>query len=145
MVNVERSFVADAPLARVHEYLKDFSTPRSGTPGTLTCTRIDRGPIQVGAQWRNVSVFRGRKTELSYRLTRLAPGRLTFVGTNKTATSTDDLSLTSTPFGTSILYRATITFHGVAKLAGPFLNGEFTRLGDEIVISMPAALERRRD
>lgn len=78
-----------------------------------------------------MSKFRGRQTELQYRLALLEPAHLTFVGTNKTATSTDDLTFASSPEGTSITYYAQIEFHGLARLAGPLLQREFERLGDE--------------
>ncbi|WP_328539863.1 hypothetical protein [Streptomyces sp. NBC_00344] len=62
------------------DYLKDFSRTEEWDPGTKTCRRLDTGPVLPGATWRNVSEFRGRETELTYRLTRLEPRRLTFVG-----------------------------------------------------------------
>lgn len=113
------------------EYFKDFGHAQQWDPGTKSCTRTDEGPIKVGSTWHNVSVFRGRETELRYRLERVEERRLTFVGTNKTATSTDDISFEPSGDNTSITYVATIEFHGVAKLAEPLLRREFERLGDE--------------
>jgi carbon monoxide dehydrogenase subunit G len=141
MVNVERTFTVRKPVEAVTEYLKDFAHAKSWDPGTVTCTRTDTGPVQVGAEWHNVSEFRGRKTELTYRLSRLEPGRLTFVGANKTATSTDDLTITPVPEGASITYHANIVFHGLAKVADPFLKREFEKLGDEVVTTMTKTLE----
>ena len=57
--------------------------------------------------------------------------RLTFVGENKTVTSTDDMRLTSTATGTAIRYQARFAFKGVAKLASPFLRSSFEKLADE--------------
>jgi hypothetical protein len=78
-----------------------------------------------------VCEFRGRETELEYTLRRLDPDRLTFVGKNKTATSTDDMAFSSGNGVTTITYNATIEFHGLVKLAGPFLQSTFEKLGDE--------------
>ncbi|MGW4056647.1 SRPBCC family protein [Amycolatopsis sp. NPDC004747] len=133
MVQVERTVTVGAPIGAVAEYLADFAHTEDWDPGTISCTRTDPGPIAVGAQWHNVSEFRGRKTELDYRLTRREPGKVTFVGENKTATSTDDFTLSAAPEGTLVRYRATIVFHGWAKLASPLLKREFERLGDEVV------------
>ena len=81
-------------------------------------------------RFHNVSQFRGRETELEYRLTRLEPvRRLTFVGENKTVTSTDDMRLTSTATGTAIHYQARFAFKGVAKLASPFLRSSIREAG----------------
>ncbi|MET8998237.1 SRPBCC family protein [Amycolatopsis sp. Hca4] len=140
MVQVERTVTVGTPIGAVAEYLADFAHTEDWDPGTISCTRTDPGPITVGAQWHNVSEFRGRKTELDYRLTRREPGKVTFVGENKTATSTDDFTLSAGPDGTTVRYRATIEFHGLAKLAGPLLKREFERLGDEVVPELKRVL-----
>lgn len=140
MVTVERTFTVAKHVDLVVEYLKDFSRAEVWDPGTRSCRRVDQGPVSEGSLWKNVSVFRGRETELDYRLFRLRPDRLTFVGENKTATSTDDLTFRTVPEGTAITYRAHIVFHGLAKLADPFLRREFERLGDEVSRLMPQAI-----
>lgn len=141
MVDVERRFTVGRPVEVVVEYLKDFANAEQWDPGTVTCVRTDPGPVQVGSRWHNTSEFKGKETELDYRLERLEPNRLTFVGKNKTATSTDDLTLTPSGFGTEITYHAHIVFHGLAKVADPFLKSEFEMLGDAVVLSMTEAIE----
>ena len=91
MVDVSRTLTVRAPLASVVEYLKDFAHAESWDPGTVSCVQTTPGPVGVGTEWRNVSEFRGKETTLTYRLEKLEPQRLVFVGENKTATSTDDL------------------------------------------------------
>jgi carbon monoxide dehydrogenase subunit G len=141
VVNVERTFTVGRPVEVVVEYLKDFANAEQWDPGTVTCTRIGGGPVEVGSRWHNVSEFKGKETELDYRLERLEPNRLTFVGENKTATSTDDLTLAPAGSGTEITYHAHIVFHGLAKVADPFLKSEFEMLGDAVVLSMTEAIE----
>jgi carbon monoxide dehydrogenase subunit G len=141
VVNVERTFTVGRPVEVVAEYLKDFANAEQWDPGTVTCTRTDSGPVQVGSRWHNVSEFKGKETELDYRLERLEPNRLTFVGENKTATSTDDLTLAPAGSGTEITYHAHIVFHGLAKVADPFLKSEFEMLGDAVVLAMTEAVE----
>ncbi|MEU3622369.1 polyketide cyclase [Amycolatopsis coloradensis] len=141
MVNVHRTITVRTPGQTVVDYLQDFAHAEEWDPGTVSCTRADTGPVVVGSRWHNVSEFRGKKTELTYRLERLEPGRIVFVGSNKTATSTDDLTVTEEDGTTSISYHATITFHGLAKLADPFLKREFEKMGDALVPTMRKALE----
>ncbi len=137
MVHIQRTFTVAQPVEVVVDYLKDFGHAEQWDPGTVSCTRVGSGPVEVGTSWENVSKVRGRETELSYRLERLEAGRITFVGRNKTATSTDDLTFTAVSDQTSqIRYDANIVFHGIAKLADPFLRREFERLGDETVRQM---------
>lgn len=129
MVDVTRTFTVDKPAATVIAYLQDFGNAEQWDPGTQSCTRIDAGPVAVGAEWKNVSKVLGLTTELLYRLERLDPDHLTFVGRNDTATSTDDIAVRDVGSGSELTYHAHIDFHGAAKLAGPLMKLEFERLG----------------
>ena len=142
MVHVERSFVVLPPVEEVVGYLKDFAHAEAWDPGTVHCTREGAdGPVKVGTTWHNVSKVRGKETELSYRLERLESNRLTFVGKNKTATSNDDMTFeAATGGGTRITYKSDITFHGIFKLADPFMRKEFEGLGDQTVEKMTGVL-----
>jgi carbon monoxide dehydrogenase subunit G len=143
MVHVERSFVVLPPVEEVVGYLKDFAHAEAWDPGTVRCTREgDSGPVQVGTTWHNVSKVRGKETELTYRLERLETHRLTFVGKNKTATSNDDMTFDAVAGGTRITYKSDITFHGIFKLADPFMRKEFEGLGDQTVEKMTRALNQ---
>lgn len=140
MVNVERTFSVRPAPEVVIDYLSDFARAEQWDPGTVSCTRTDDGAVGVGSTWKNVSKFRGKETELTYELTKQDAGRLTFVGKNKTATSVDDIRVVPDGSGSIITYHAEITFHGLAKLAGPFLRSEFNKLGDQTVASMTGTL-----
>ena len=81
------------------------------------------------------------RRELSYELTQAEPDRLTFVGKNKTATSTDDMTFESVDGSTSITYRSTVVFNGLAKVVDPLMKREFNRLAQELVPLMTRTLE----
>ena len=142
MVAVERVIDLDHPLEDVVRYLADFSNAREWDPGTVSCERLGGGPVTEGAEWRNVSEFLGRRTELRYRLVRHEADHLTFVGRNKTATSTDDMRFAGHPGGTRLTYRAVVEFHGLARLAAPLLQRAFERLGDQVTERLPQAADR---
>lgn len=132
----ERTFEVDREPTVVLAYLADFENAKYWDPGTKSCERIGEGPIEVGARWHNVSKFAGRETELEYRLDVLEPGHIRLIGENKTAVSTDDIRIA--PAGDSltrsvVTYRSEVVFHGLAKVAGPFVQPEFERLGDKTV------------
>lgn len=131
MVNVSRTFTVDQPVDAVVAYLADFGNAEEWDPGTQTSTRIDSGPVQVGASWHNVSKILGRETELTYRLERLEPGRVTVVGRNDTATSTDDITVRPSGTGSEIQYESTVELNGLAKLGTPVMKLEMERLGRE--------------
>ncbi|MDX8028703.1 SRPBCC family protein [Lentzea sp. BCCO 10_0856] len=132
-VDVERAFTVASPPEGVVEYLRDFSRAEQWDPGTVTCTRLDGGPVEVGSRWRNVSTFLGRKTELVYELTREDAHGLQFVGRNDTATSTDDISITAgpAPGTTRIGYHAHVEFNGLAKLGAPVAKLALEKLGND--------------
>ena len=140
MVSVQRALTVSTPLEKVVEYLADFAHAAEWDPGTKTCTPTGSGPVQVGSTWHNVSVFRGKETELTYRLITREDRHLVFEGNNKTATSTDDLTFAPVTGGTSITYRAHIRFHGLVRLVGWAVQGEFNKLGDRTVAQMTRVL-----
>ncbi|MBS2533557.1 SRPBCC family protein [Catenulispora sp. NF23] len=140
-MKVQRTIRVDRPQHTVVAYLADFGNAVQWDPGTMSCMRTDQGPIVVGSTWRNVSDFNGRITELDYRLERLEPARLTFVGHNKQATATDDLRFSTDEATTTITYNAEITFNGLLRLAGPLLRRGFETLADEVETSLTTALE----
>ncbi|SDL95996.1 Carbon monoxide dehydrogenase subunit G [Lentzea albidocapillata subsp. violacea] len=130
-VDVERTFTVASTPEGVIEYLRDFSRAEQWDPGTVSCTRLDDGPVEVGSRWRNVSSFLGRRTELVYELTRADASGLQFVGRNDTATSTDDISITAgdTPGTARIAYHAHVEFNGLAKFGAPVAKLALEKLG----------------
>lgn len=142
MIEVERVLDTAHPIDEVVAFLSDFSHAESWDPGTVTCRQISPGPVAAGTEWHNVSEFRGRRTQLRYRLTLMSADQLTFVGRNKTVTSTDDMRFEGRQGGTRLTYHARIQFHGAARLATPLLKREFERLGDEVSERLPLALDR---
>ncbi|WP_418960849.1 SRPBCC family protein [Streptomyces tritici] len=144
MVGVERVIVVQRPLAEVVAYLEDFGRTEEWDPGTVRCVRLDSGPVRAGARWRNTSRFRGRTTELRYELVVRERARLMFVGENSTVTARDDLRFAEEGTATRLTYRASLRFKGLARLAAPFLRGEFERLADGVVTRLPAAAEAWR-
>jgi carbon monoxide dehydrogenase subunit G len=140
MVSVKRTFTVGKPIDQVVDYLMDFSNAEAWDPGTKSCTAVEAGPVKVGSTWRNVSVFRGKETELTYRLLRLDADRLVFQGDNKTVTSTDDMTFTAVAGGTSISYLANLEFHGPIKFVAWLAQGEFNKLGDLVAEQMPRVI-----
>ncbi|MFE5912826.1 SRPBCC family protein [Streptomyces wedmorensis] len=144
MIGVERVIMVRRPLAEVVAYLEDFGRTEEWDPGTVRCVRLDDGPVRPGARWRNTSRFRGRTTDLRYELVLRESARLLFVGENRTVTARDDLRFAAEGTATRLTYRASLKFKGFARLAAPFVRGEFERLADEVVTRLPTAAEAWR-
>ncbi len=144
MVHVSRTFTVDASAEAVTAYLADFGHAEQWDPGTRSCTRVGTGPVEVGATWHNVSKVLGRETELEYRLEQLDPGHIVLVGRNKTATSTDDITVRADGERSEVTYDATVELHGLAKLGAPIMQVEFNRLGDLTVTGIQRAVTALR-
>ncbi|RAJ45556.1 polyketide cyclase/dehydrase/lipid transport protein [Kitasatospora sp. SolWspMP-SS2h] len=155
MIEVVREIPVRRPADEVLEYLADFAHAAEWDPGTEQCVRIDAsgsagagasgsaGAPEPGARWRNVSVFRGRRTELVYELVDRGPDQLLFVGRNRTVTASDEITVSPAPDGAGsvVRYRARLRFHGLARLAEPFLRRDFERLADAARRRMPEVLD----
>jgi carbon monoxide dehydrogenase subunit G len=143
MVDVSRTFTVEIPPEVAVDYLADFGNAEEWDPGTVSCTRIDSGPVEPGARWHNVSKILGRQTELIYVLTEKRADRVTLEGRNKTATSVDRIEVHAASGGSRLVYRARIRFHGLARLADPLMRFVFERLAGKTVDQMTRALERQ--
>lgn len=143
MIAIERIFTVTKSPGAVFAYLSDFTTTHEWDPGTVTTVRIDRGPLHEGSTFRNTSQFRGRRTELDYRLmTFEQDSHLVFTGNNKTVEATDDLSFAPSADGaTTITYRARFRFKGLVRLAEPFLRKGFEPIADDTVRQLSSTLE----
>jgi hypothetical protein len=62
---LQKAVVTDKPLARVFDYLSDFTSTTDWDPGTVTTVR-QAGDGGVGTSYLNTSEFLGRRTELRY-------------------------------------------------------------------------------
>lgn len=142
MTTVSRTFTVTPPPAVVLDYLKDFANAEEWDPGTESCTRNDSGPVQVGSTWHNVSKIAGVSTELTYELKELADDHLKFIGTNKTATSTDTITVLPKDGGSEVTYEAVIEMNGAAKLASPIVKLVFEKIGNDTEDDMTTVLNK---
>ncbi|MGW0453161.1 MULTISPECIES: SRPBCC family protein [Gordonia] len=143
MVDVSRTFTVRQPREVIVAYLRDFSHAEEWDPGTVECTQEDNAPIALGTRWHNKSKLFGISTELTYELTRDDPDHVVFSGSNKTATTSDDLSFTDLGDGTtSVTYRALVDFHRFKLIGEPLFSFIFGRLADSVPTQMTSVLEK---
>ena len=131
----------------VYAYMLDFTSAEEWDAGTVTCTLVS-GDGGVGTTYQNVSQFRGNETTLEY-VTESADEsagthRFVIVGKNKTVTSRDTITIVpGDGGGSSVDYRAEMTFHGFAALASPFLTKPLQKLGDDTAKQLKETLDAR--
>ncbi len=142
MTTVTRTFTVRPAPAAVVEYLKDFSNAEEWDPGTVSCTRLDSGPVAVGSRWHNVSKIAGVSTELAYELCELTDSKVVLFGSNDTATSTDTITVVPDPEGSEITYESVVEMKGAAKLAAPVVKLVFEKLGVDTEKQLREVLDR---
>lgn len=142
MTTTTRTFTVTPAPHTVLAYLKDFEHAEEWDPGTVSCTRIGEGPVEVGTQWRNVSKIAGNETELVYTLRDLTDEQLVLVGENEQATSTDTITVRPHGDGSEVTYRAELEMHGAAKLLTPVMKVVFEKLGNDTEEDMIRVLDR---
>ncbi|WP_188779713.1 SRPBCC family protein [Marmoricola endophyticus] len=126
----------------VFDYLLAFENAVEWDAGTVTCHRTS-GEGGVGTTYENVSEFRGSRTTLEYTVESVEGShRFVIIGRNKTVTSKDTITVEEHDGSTSVDYQAEMTFHGIAKLASPFLGGALTKLGDDAEKTLSEALSK---
>ena len=140
MPTVSRTFSVSPPPATVVDYLTDFSNAEEWDPGTQTCTRSDSGPLTEGSSWHNVSNIFGVTAELTYVLRELTDNKLVFVGTNKSSTSTDTITVVPDGAGSKLTYRADLEMNGAAKLLNPVMKLVFEKLANDTEKQMVSVL-----
>ncbi|QYJ03337.1 SRPBCC family protein [Nocardioides panacisoli] len=141
-MKISRSVATTASPDAVYAYLSDFTTTNEWDPGTVETTRAS-GDGGVGTTYDNVSEFNGRRTELTYEVVDLDPGRrIELHGEGKSATAVDVMEIEPTEHGCRVTYTADIRLKGVLRLAEPFIRGAFTKLGDEAEVGLRDALEK---
>jgi uncharacterized protein YndB with AHSA1/START domain len=141
-MKLHRTVVTDKPLARVFDYLSDFTTTTDWDPGTVSTVRL-AGDGGTGTSYLNTSRFLGRTTELRYVVQELVPGqRIRLRAENETVTATDTMAFRAAGPGTEVRYTAEFGFKGAARFLAPLLRPALERLGDRAEAGLRDALAR---
>jgi len=118
------------PLDEAFDYLADFSRTAEWDPGVAEARRLTPGAVRLGSRFRVSVSFLGRRIPLEYRITGFEPpSRLVLVGGNGSLRSIDEITFVSRPGGTRISYEARLELSGIGRLADPFLDVLFQRIG----------------
>lgn len=143
MPTISRTFSVSTQPDVVLDYLEDFARTEEWDPGTVRCWLTSEGPIAVGSTWHNESRFFGISTELDYTLTTRTDDRVVFEGRNKSARTTDDLTVAAEGTGSRVTYRAIIEMERAAVLTAPIMRLLFEWIAGKTVRQLSAALEKR--
>jgi carbon monoxide dehydrogenase subunit G len=113
-------------------YLADFSNARRWDPATLESERVgDDGPLAVGARFRLVVAFLGRRVPLEYRIVELDPasGRVVLETDAPRVHGRDEITVQPAGVGSRVGYDAEVRIPGrLGALADPLLGIAFRRM-----------------
>lgn len=141
-MEIVRTVTVDRSVDRVWGYLRDFAHTTEWDPGTVRTERAS-GDGGVGTRYHNVSTFLGRQTELDYLVSEFIPNeKLALRGENATVVAHDTMTFAGSAERTTVTYRATFEFKGIAKLVGPLLAPALRKLGDEAEAGLREALTK---
>jgi carbon monoxide dehydrogenase subunit G len=141
MTHYVASVDSQRPPEDVFDYIADFCTNAEWDPGTDSADRVGEGPAGLGAEYRLVVSFLGRRSALTYRTVEYdRPRTVTFRGENAAVVSLDRITVEPREGGSRLTYDATLTPKGATRLAGPLLALAFRRVGDRALAGLREAL-----
>ena len=125
-------------------FVADFTNSPAWDPNTVSSTRLDAGPVGVGARYE-LRVRQGRRVvPMTYRVTTWEPGtRVVLEGRGSNVEARDEIRFEPTTTGTRVDYTADIRLTGWMRLVEPFAGGAFERLASDAATGMRRALGER--
>ncbi len=144
MTRLQETIETSLPVDEAFAFVADFANSPVWDPNTATSTRIDDGPLGVGARYQLGVKMRGRVAPMEYRVTTWEPGRrVVLQGVGSNVSATDEIRFAPIATGTRIDYTADIHLTGWMRLAEPFAGGAFSKIATDAVAGMHQALEAR--
>jgi carbon monoxide dehydrogenase subunit G len=140
--STSRTVTVARPLPVVAAYLSDFSRSAEWDPHTVSCRRLDDGPLEVGARFENVQRLAGRESTLNYVVTEYDPdNRLVLEGGSDAVRTRDEMVFVSTADGgTAVTYTVEVELHGLMAAGTPLLPAVMKKIADEGADGMRARL-----
>jgi carbon monoxide dehydrogenase subunit G len=122
-------------------YIADFTNAQQWDPGTVESVRLDDGPLGVGARFRVVAGFFGRRIELEYVIEEHDPDRRVVLAvTGKSVTGRDTITIEPSGTGSSIVYDADLRLKGALRFLDKGLQVTFTNIGNKASDGLKKAL-----
>jgi hypothetical protein len=127
--------------AKAFAYLADLANSTAWDPSVVEATRLDDGPLGVGARFRVLVAFYGRRIELAHTIETYEPDcRLVLVAKRKSVSSRDVITIEPAGAGSRITYDAELRLNGALRLLDRGLQLAFGGMGDRAAAGLRAAL-----
>ncbi|MEO5965542.1 MAG: SRPBCC family protein [Candidatus Limnocylindrales bacterium] len=145
MTRLHETIETPLAIADAFAFVADFANSSHWDPGVATSTRIDDGPVGLGARYALGVRMRGTVAPMEYRITTYeAPGRVVLTGVGSGISAVDEIHFAPTASGgTHIDYVADIHLLGWMRLVEPFVGGQFSKIAKDALGGMQRALDER--
>ncbi len=139
---LQENIVVQRSLADCFRYVSDFSTVEQWDPGVFRSEKITPGPLRVGTQFDVLLNVGGRESPMRYEITEIVADRCVVLrGTGDNLVGVDTIWFDDIGGGqTKIVYRAELTFAGIAGAVQPLLGPLLNRIGKAAVTGLKDAL-----
>lgn len=118
------------PIEEAFDYLADFSRTLEWDPSVVEASRLTEGAIGLGSRFSVVVSLLGQRIPLEYEISEFdRPAHLVLTGGDSSIRSIDEITFVSRPGGTRISYEARLHLSGIRKLADPWLDLLYQRIG----------------
>jgi carbon monoxide dehydrogenase subunit G len=122
-------------------HLADFTSAAAWDPSVIEASRVDEGPIGVGARFRVVVGFFGKRIDVEYAIERHdAPRALVLVGRGKSLESRMTFDIEPAAAGATIVYDAQLKLKGALRLFDKGLQMQFTTMGERATAGLATSL-----
>lgn len=133
------------PPEQVFDYLARFSSVAEWDASVVSAEMLTPEPVEAGSEFKVVVRSVGRELPFVYRIATFdRPHVVKLVADTGRLRSEDTITVERRADGSTVIYDARLTAHGVAKLANPLLAIALRRIGDAaaarlgVVITSPA-------
>ena len=126
--------------AEAFAYMADFSNARSWDPSVSRARRGDTEPVGLGSTFPLIARFAGRDIELTYTIVAYEPASRVVLEAQHGFVSRDTITVEAAGAGSVVSYEALLTFKGLGRLAEPFMQFVFSRVGAKAKAGLETAL-----
>jgi hypothetical protein len=134
MARYATSIEVPLPPEQAFGYMAEFANTLEWDPGVVEAQRLTPGSLAPGSAFRVVTAFLGARVALRYEIAEYdPPHRVVLRARTPRFESEDEILVEPTPAGSRIRYDARLTLRGVWRLADPWLQLAFNRVGDAAI------------
>lgn len=140
----DQAYIKGMTQQQVFDYLANFENIASWDPGCVEAKRVDSGPVKVGSAFDLVTVFKGSKSDMRYKVTKLnSPNEVVLDGESSAVKVTDTIKVMPSPTDPNqvqVDYTADLTLKGWKRPLIVFLKSDLNKLGRAAVEGLEKAL-----